>query len=120
MFDQPYLSSSPRDFWSNRWHQLIHESFVELAYKPSKSHLKPNILGEIIGVLGSFFISAAIHEYINYTTFGVSYGEHFGFFLFHGIIFLVWDLLTLPWFVEPYLREKQYHWMMHIICKDNI
>ncbi|CAJ0757174.1 6625_t:CDS:2 [Entrophospora sp. SA101] len=85
MFDQPYLSSSPRDFWSNRWHQLIHESFVELAYKPSKSHLKPNILGEIIGVLGSFFISAAIHEYINYTTFGVSYDSPNLLVCFFGI-----------------------------------
>ncbi|CAG8706625.1 8722_t:CDS:1 [Racocetra persica] len=35
LFDVPYLSSSPKDFWSNRWQQMYHQSFTELAYKPT-------------------------------------------------------------------------------------
>ncbi|CAG8444516.1 13228_t:CDS:2 [Cetraspora pellucida] len=35
LFDVPYLSSSPKDFWNNRWQQMYRQSFSELAYKPT-------------------------------------------------------------------------------------
>ncbi|CAG8542033.1 22200_t:CDS:1 [Dentiscutata erythropus] len=35
LFDIPYLSSSPKDFWNKRWQQMYRQSFSELAYKPT-------------------------------------------------------------------------------------
>ncbi|RIB10591.1 hypothetical protein C2G38_2205647 [Gigaspora rosea] len=35
LFDIPYLSSSPKDFWNRRWQQMYRQSFSELAYQPT-------------------------------------------------------------------------------------
>src|SRR5437763_11633856 len=37
MFSEPWMSSSPRDFWSNRWQLLLNELFKELGYLPVKN-----------------------------------------------------------------------------------
>ncbi|CAG8773597.1 23296_t:CDS:2, partial [Racocetra persica] len=34
LFDKPFLSQNPKDFWSKRWHQMYRSSFTELGYFP--------------------------------------------------------------------------------------
>ncbi|CAG8699932.1 22964_t:CDS:2 [Cetraspora pellucida] len=34
LFNKPFLSQNPKDFWSKRWHQMYRSSFTELGYFP--------------------------------------------------------------------------------------
>ena len=69
MFSEPWMSSSPRDFWSNRWQLLLNETFKELGYLPVKNLIAPIVskkVSNIMGVLGAFGVSALLHEYLSY------------------------------------------------------
>jgi hypothetical protein len=144
IFDQPYLSESPRELWSIRWHQMFHEIFVELGYKPACYLLSsfPDKLQKLFGVLASFTISGILHEYILYSSSRYFTLEQFTYFLFNAIILIIWEsfmtfkldkdqkfrirnslfmtalvFFTLPWFIEPYVRCEHYHSLMHFICR---
>jgi len=39
LFQSPWLSSSPSEFWNYRWHQMFRHCFVRLAFKPTKRAL---------------------------------------------------------------------------------
>ena len=131
LFNEPWLSSSPRDFWSVRWQLMLNECFKELGYLPARNlfaSFVPKKVGKIMGVLGAFGVSALIHEYLIIGDFDVWTGEHFFFFMIHGVIFILWEVafgyenknenvkikrllkrvllaviysLTLPAFIEP-------------------
>ncbi|GBC08094.1 hypothetical protein RclHR1_00790044 [Rhizophagus clarus] len=147
IFDEPYLSKNPRELWSIRWHQMFHEIFVELGYKPICYLFSPFPvkLQKIFGILGSFAISGILHEYILYSSNEYFTLEQFTYFLFNAIIMIIWEsitkfklekgqkilwkrivnslfmtifvFLTLPWFIEPYIRCEHYHSLMHFICR---
>ncbi|CAB4477063.1 unnamed protein product [Rhizophagus irregularis] len=96
LFNAPLISSSPREFWSIRWHLLLNESLKELGYLPINnlfSTIFSKKIANIMGVLGSFGISGLIHEYYLITNFNIWTGEHFFFFMTHGIIFILWEII---------------------------
>uniref|UniRef100_U9TWR9 Wax synthase domain-containing protein n=1 Tax=Rhizophagus irregularis (strain DAOM 181602 / DAOM 197198 / MUCL 43194) TaxID=747089 RepID=U9TWR9_RHIID len=147
IFNQPYLSENPRELWSIRWHQMFHEIFVELGYKPACYLFSsfPAKLQKIFGTLASFAISGILHEYILYSSSRYLTLEQFTYFLFNAIVMMIWEsfskfrldqgqkflwkrirdslfmtvfvLFTLPWFIEPYIKCEHYHSLMHFICR---
>ena len=71
----PFLSPSIRDFWSNRWNQVIKEMLHRLAFKPTlslidqlspkqKKNVKRPEWHYMLAVMSSFILSAAIHEWM--------------------------------------------------------
>jgi hypothetical protein len=92
-----------------RWHQIYNESFKELGYYPIKNlllSLFPNyheeekknmmkvivtMVGKVLGLFASFLCSGIFHEYIFYSLFGTSKGEHLTFFLFQGFLGVIWE-----------------------------
>jgi hypothetical protein len=100
LFDSPHLSCSPTEFWSKRWHSLYRNCFVELGYLPCKKFINNSslphkkILSHIIGIFAGFLWSSIFHEYVMHSLFGLANGEHFTFFLFHGIIAIFWEIIV--------------------------
>ncbi|CAG8494143.1 10427_t:CDS:2 [Acaulospora morrowiae] len=97
-FNRPYLSNSPRDMWTNRWHSVFLETFKELAYYPTKNLTVNKFgrkLGNALGVMSVFLVSALFHEYICFTSWGSSYGDHIAFFIYHGIVMVTWESLVM-------------------------
>ncbi|CAB5362327.1 unnamed protein product [Rhizophagus irregularis] len=67
LFNEPWMASSPRDFWSTRWQLFLNETFKELCFLPVKNLLNPFVprkIANMMGVLGAFAISSLLHEYI--------------------------------------------------------
>ncbi|RIA87667.1 hypothetical protein C1645_827453 [Glomus cerebriforme] len=135
IFNQPYLSKNPRELWSIRWHQLFHEFFIEIGYKPtcyifSFASIK---LQKLFGTLAAFAISGILHEYILYSSNRYFTLEQMTYFLFNAIFMVIWEslwkeiknsifmtffiLLSLPWFIEPYIRCGHYNAFMHFISR---
>ncbi|CAG8574088.1 411_t:CDS:1 [Dentiscutata heterogama] len=89
----PFISTSPRDFWSKRWHIVLREIFLDLGYVPVKNLFgKHKKIGNIFGILSAFFVSGLLHEYIVYCMWGNSPGEQMLFFLFHGLLLILWEV----------------------------
>ncbi|CAG8554918.1 5416_t:CDS:1 [Funneliformis mosseae] len=137
MFSEPWLASSPRDFWSVRWQLVLNGFFKELGYLPVRNLVAPFFprkIANMMGVLGALGYSAIIHEYIILGQFDYMTGEHFFFFMIHGVIFILWEavfgrenknenakikrflkwvllmiinLLVLPAFIEPLRRRPE-------------
>ncbi|CAB4407717.1 unnamed protein product [Rhizophagus irregularis] len=130
-----WLSTSPREFWSYRWNTFYNEIWKELGYIPLHNYLitshsfssnNKKKLIKMMGVLGAFFISGILHEYLLWTETNKLTLEQFNFFLFHGIIFIIWEFISikndfkgriilflilffsLPSMIEPYLRYEQW------------
>ncbi|CAG8798700.1 25512_t:CDS:1, partial [Racocetra persica] len=65
LMDKPYVSTSPRDLWSNQWHQVYNQVFQELGYLPVKHYFKRNkTIGSALGTCAAFLISGLFHEYL--------------------------------------------------------
>jgi hypothetical protein len=96
LFSEPWMSSSPRDFWSNRWQLLFNELFKELGYLPARDLIAPYVprrISNMMGVLGALCISALFHEYLIIGQFDIWTGEHFFFFMSHGVILILWEVI---------------------------
>ncbi|CAI2168767.1 4652_t:CDS:1 [Funneliformis geosporum] len=96
LFSEPWMASSPRDFWSTRWQLMINESFKELGFLPVKNVLAPFFpkkIANMMGVLGAFGVSAIMHEYLIIGLFDLWTGEHAFFFMIHGVIFILWEAI---------------------------
>ncbi|CAG8796076.1 28103_t:CDS:2, partial [Gigaspora margarita] len=117
LVDKPYLSTSPRDFWSNRWHSIYRECFRELFYLPVRNFFKFNrTFGFILGILSVYLISGIIHDYIDFVSFDYSKGYSIGkgrnikdnlaIKIFKILIFLSVLSLTAPWYAEPLIRVR--------------
>jgi hypothetical protein len=94
LFNEPFISLSPRDFWSTRWHILFNESLRELGYLPVRNLFTPIFsrkIANIIGVLSAFGISGLFHEYLIIGDFNIWTGEEFFFFISQGVIFILWE-----------------------------
>ncbi|RIB01102.1 hypothetical protein C2G38_1048133 [Gigaspora rosea] len=92
LMDKPYFSTGPRDLWSNQWHQIYHQSFQELGYLPVQSYFKHNKpLGQLLGTFSVFLISGLFHEYIAIVAFDHFSLDYTAFFLFHGILLILWE-----------------------------
>ncbi|POG79162.1 hypothetical protein GLOIN_2v1530802 [Rhizophagus irregularis DAOM 181602=DAOM 197198] len=87
----------------------------------------------MMGVLGALCFSSLLHEYLIIGISNIWTGEHFFFFMIHGVIFILWEivfgyekkneitkikrflkwillltinLMVLPAFVEPMIRKN--------------
>ncbi|CAG8623685.1 29998_t:CDS:1 [Racocetra persica] len=88
----PYLSTSPRDLWSNQWHQIYNEVFQEFGYLPVKNYFKHSkALGCALGICAAFLISGLFHDYIAIVSFNHFSIDYTIFFLFHGILLVLWE-----------------------------
>ncbi|CAI2179870.1 14612_t:CDS:2 [Funneliformis geosporum] len=108
LFNEPWMASSPRDFWSARWQLFISESFKELGFLPVKSVFAPIVpkkIANMMGVLGAFAISSLLHEYLIIGHFDIWKGEHTFFFMIHGVIFILWEAVSA--FIEPLRRRPE-------------
>ncbi|GBC21837.2 uncharacterized protein OCT59_004809 [Rhizophagus irregularis] len=136
IFSMPWIASSPRDFWSTRWQLMFSEIFKELGYLPVRNLLitfVPRKIANMMGVLGALCFSSLLHEYLIIGISNIWTGEHFFFFMIHGVIFILWEivfgyekkneitkikrflkwillltinLMVLPAFVEPMIRKN--------------
>ena len=81
LFRRPWMATSIRDFWSNRWHQYLRHIFVVFGARPGGK-----FLGRAGAVMGAFSVSALIH-YLG--LWGTGHGTEFhfdaGFFLLMGL-----------------------------------
>jgi len=95
IFNHPYLSKSPKDLWSNRWHQILNAFFVEIGYKPTCYLLSftPIKIQKFFGILAAFTISGILHEYILYTSNKYFTLEQLTYFLFHAIVMIIWEVI---------------------------
>ena len=79
--NRPWLSPSLADFWGRRWHQFFRHIFIAVGSRP----LYP-LFGRPGAVLGSFFVSAVIHDW---GLWGLGRGTEFltvgGFFVLMGV-----------------------------------
>ncbi|CAB4476786.1 unnamed protein product [Rhizophagus irregularis] len=79
LFNEPWMASSPRDFWSTRWQLFLNETFKELGFLPVKNLLNPFVprkIANMMGVLGAFAISSyLLHEYIIIGNYNIWTGE---------------------------------------------
>jgi len=128
------LSSSPSDFWGNRWNLIIHGCLKRGVFKPVyKYSNKP------IAVWSAFIASGLFHEYIN---IGVNYaclpnfGKSLAFFIWNATVVTLehlvgnasifqWIKSNMPrlvvsalvlstampiahWFLHPYTKEAYF------------
>ncbi|KAF0528062.1 toxin biosynthesis protein [Gigaspora margarita] len=145
----PFMSTTPRDHWSKRWQIAFREIFLGLGYVPTKNLFgKHKKIGKVFGTLSAFFISGLLHEHFIYCMWGTRPGEQMSFFLFHGILLIVWEFIegllvgnrmnmhevkdswgiwlfklvlfntfgifSIPFFMEPYLRENVFVCMVQV------
>lgn len=87
-FNEPFLSTSLQDFWGRRWNLMVSSILRPTVYEPTL-----NVAGKVVGarwaplpaVVGTFVVSAAMHELIMYymgrmkPSFRMTW-----FFLLHG------------------------------------
>ncbi|CAG8543367.1 3971_t:CDS:1 [Ambispora leptoticha] len=98
LFNNPGFSSSPRDLWSNRWHQGFSEQFKQLAFYPTHNLVIKfggnKKLACAMGAVSCFLLSGLMHEYILYAFIGAennTAGHQFLFFVVHAVMFVVWE-----------------------------
>jgi len=81
LFDAPWRSTSLRDLWGRRWHQLFQELFISLGSRPAN-----RIFGRPAGVIGAFLVSGVLHDVrLRVMGEGVDPRVTYGFFVFHGL-----------------------------------
>ncbi|KAJ3285198.1 hypothetical protein HDU79_007504 [Rhizoclosmatium sp. JEL0117] len=101
IFDQPYLATSLRDFWSHRWNYPIKLTFHRLVFTPLLSLFEsynkatsPNTskhrhteLQLVTATFASFCFSAMFHEYILVLLMpDEKAGVQFTFFIINGVL----------------------------------
>jgi len=97
LFNYPILSSGPVDFWKNRWHSVCTESFSNLGGILGRRFERGTRIRKMMEVVGTFFVSAVVHEYYTISVHGKSRGEHFSFILFHALVIIVWENVWGMW-----------------------
>ena len=81
-FNNPYLSSSPSEFW-NRWHMTLNSWFVEYIYIPLGGNRK-GLLRKYLNVMVVFAVSGLWHgSDWHFLAWGV----------INGLLVVVWQLL---------------------------
>ncbi|XP_030552993.1 acyl-CoA--sterol O-acyltransferase 1-like [Rhodamnia argentea] len=92
-FDEPYLSTSLQDFWGRRWNIMVSSILRPAVYEPVHAWASRAVgrrYAALPAVLGTFAVSALMHELIFYYLGRVRpTGEITWFFLFHGVCLTV-------------------------------
>ncbi|KAM7252130.1 hypothetical protein ACFE04_024013 [Oxalis oulophora] len=88
-FNEPYLSTSLREFWGRRWNLMIPNLLHLTVYHPIRSVIAPVVgrkYAALIAVLSSFFVSGLFHELLfYYWTHVLPTGEVTLYFMLHGV-----------------------------------
>ncbi|XP_027183708.1 acyl-CoA--sterol O-acyltransferase 1-like [Coffea eugenioides] len=92
-FNEPLFSSSLQDFWGRRWNLMVTRILRPSVYEPVHK-LAEKLLGRelasVPAVLGTFVVSALMHELIFYYMGRARpTGKLTGFFLLHGVCMVV-------------------------------
>jgi hypothetical protein len=95
MMFSPWFSSSPREFWSQRWNKLFRDMFHDLCY----SKLFKNYMNSTASALLAFVFSAFLHELGIILAFGAENAnfDNFYFFFLHGIVTILQVILENHW-----------------------
>ncbi|KAK3432177.1 hypothetical protein EUGRSUZ_E03928 [Eucalyptus grandis] len=92
-FDEPYLSTSLQDFWGRRWNIMVTRILRPTVYEPLLAWASRAVgrrYAALPAVLGTFAVSALMHELIFYYLGRVPPNwEITWFFLFHGVCLMV-------------------------------
>ncbi len=80
MFDAPFLSRSPRDFWSRRWNRLFTNAARRHIFRPLLRQRNPALAMVIV-----FGASALLHEYLVVVSLGTTEGRMTAFFALHCV-----------------------------------
>ncbi|KAK4794713.1 hypothetical protein SAY86_012707 [Trapa natans] len=92
-FNEPYMSTSLQDFWGRRWNLMVTSILRPTVYEPVLSlcsRVVSRKYAPLPAVLGTFVVSAIMHELMFYYLGRVRpTGEITGFFLLHGICLMV-------------------------------
>jgi Membrane bound O-acyl transferase family len=84
-FNNPFLSTSLRDFWSRRWNIMLSHTLRQVVYDPITSRAGPTV-----GLITSFLVSGLMHEIIfYYLASSRPTGEVMAFFLLQGMGIIV-------------------------------
>lgn len=84
-FNDPFLATSLRDFWSRRWNIMLSQTLRQVVYDPVTSRLGPTI-----GLIASFLVSGLMHEIIfYYLVSSRPTGEVTAFFLLQAMCIIV-------------------------------
>ncbi|CAG8508904.1 12719_t:CDS:1 [Funneliformis mosseae] len=124
LFSEPWMASSPRDFWSVRWQLLANEVFKELGFLPVRNAFVPFVpkkVANMMGVLGAFGVSALLHEYLIIGQFNIWTGEHLFFFMIHGVIFILWKAIFGRENINEYSKIKRFlKWFLLLIVNLSV
>ncbi|KAK3433572.1 hypothetical protein EUGRSUZ_D01457 [Eucalyptus grandis] len=92
-FDEPYLSTSLQDFWGRRWNIMVTRILRPTVYEPLLAWASRAVgrrYAALPAVLGTFAVSALMHELIFYYLGRARPNwEITWFFLFHGVCLMV-------------------------------
>ncbi|KAI8334957.1 hypothetical protein BC941DRAFT_430780 [Chlamydoabsidia padenii] len=104
LINNPILSSSITDFWSNRWHQLMKSTWISFPFRPTRLIVDRALakytifhaqIAYALAYMSVFLFSGLTHEFIvlSFTGWSVYYeryaGEHCVFFLLHALAMLL-------------------------------
>jgi hypothetical protein len=95
MFNEPWLSTSPRECWSVRWQLSLKEIFQELGFLPARNlfaSIVPRKIANMIGVFGAFGVSALLHEYLLIGDFDEWNTQYFPF-MSQAVICVLWEVV---------------------------
>lgn len=99
--DDPYFSTSLRDFWGRRWNLMVTYILRHTVYIPVRSFLSKTVLGpqwaSVPGVMATFLVSGLMHELLfYYVTRATPTWEVTCFFLLHGVC-VVLEFGVMKW-----------------------
>ncbi|XP_057441087.1 probable long-chain-alcohol O-fatty-acyltransferase 5 [Lotus japonicus] len=112
--NDPYFSTSLRDFWGRRWNLMVTYLLRHTVYNPVRSVLCGPVLGpwwaSVVGLIASFLVSGLMHELLFYYVTRVSpTWEVTCFFLLHGVC------VAVEFGVVKWLGDKwRLHWVVSL------
>lgn len=129
VFNKPFMSDSPHDFWSRRWNMTFRDGAYRVIFRPLYKRA-----GVTVASLAVFVFSALMHEYLVVVSLGSTKGHMTAFFLLHGLVAVsynrwsrarkrgpfmprplgivahfLWFAATVPLFFEPVLQVFPVH-----------
>ncbi|KAI7889853.1 uncharacterized protein EV154DRAFT_513103 [Mucor mucedo] len=90
VFNRPFLASSPKDFWGNRWNLVVRNLFRKQLYTKEKKPARELAYHRCL----AFLVSGLMHESIMTLANRTLTLEQFCFFTLHGFAVLLQSLVS--------------------------
>ena len=110
LFHSPYLATSPRSFWSQRWNTMFTRLYTTLLFRPLSVLLPSTVLsavpllGPLLSALAVFVVSGMLHCHQSAAAFHVFYPSTLWFFILQ---FLLCTTQVLSGYKDTDRRNKQ-------------